>query len=67
VVVFPGTEPGESKLVYAYPHDRMNGEYGHLTAYKPPRRPVLRKKVRLEAGKIILILYGATIANPPIY
>jgi hypothetical protein len=45
----------------------MDGEYGYLTAYKPSRRPILRKKIRFEAGKIILVLYGVTIANLPIY
>jgi hypothetical protein len=67
VVIFPGPEPGESEPVYARPHVRMDGEYGQSTADKPPRRPVLYRKVRLEAGEVIPILYRATITGPPIY
>jgi uncharacterized membrane protein YozB (DUF420 family) len=67
VVVFPGPEPGESKLVYACPHDRMDNEYKYPTAYKPSYYPVLYQKIRLETGKIVLVLYKTIIASLVLY
>jgi hypothetical protein len=67
VVVFPGLEPGESKLIYACPHDRMDSEYGYLTAYKPLYYPILCQEIRLETGKIVPVLYGIIIISPVLY
>jgi hypothetical protein len=67
MIIFPGLEPGESKLVYVYPHDRINSEYGYPTAYKPLCYPVLYQEIYLETRKIILVLYRTIIASPILY
>jgi uncharacterized membrane protein YozB (DUF420 family) len=67
MIVFPGLEPGESKLVYICSHDRMNSKYGYPTAYKPLYYPVLYREIYLETRKIILVLYRTIIASLVLY
>jgi hypothetical protein len=67
VVVFPGLEPGESKLIYTCPHDRIDNKYKYLTAYKLLCYPVLYQEIYLETRKIILVLYRIIIASPVLY
>jgi hypothetical protein len=53
--------------MYTCSHDRMDSEYGYLTAYKPLCYPVLYQEIRLETGKIILVLYRIIIASLVLY
>jgi uncharacterized membrane protein YozB (DUF420 family) len=67
MVVFPGLEPGESKLIYIYPYDRINSKYRYPTAYKPLYYLILYQEIYLETRKIILILYRIIIASLVLY
>jgi uncharacterized membrane protein YozB (DUF420 family) len=67
MIVFLGLEPGESKLVYTYPYDRINNKYGYPTAYKSLYYPVLYQEIYLETRKIILVLYRTIIASLVLY
>jgi hypothetical protein len=67
VVVFPGLEPGESKLVYTCSHNRIDSKYRYPTAYKPLCYLVLYQEIRLETGKFVFVLYKIIIASPVLY
>jgi uncharacterized membrane protein YozB (DUF420 family) len=67
MIVFPGLEPSESKLVYTYPHDRIDSKYRYPTAYKPLYYFVLYQEIYLETRKIILVLYRIIILSPALY
>jgi hypothetical protein len=67
VVVFPGLEPGESKLIYTCFHDQIDSEYEYPTAYKLLCYPVLYQEIYLETRKIIFVLYRIIIASLVLY
>jgi hypothetical protein len=67
MIIFPGLEPSESKLVYICSYDRINNEYKYPTAYKLLCYLILYQEIYLETKKIIFILYKTIIASLVLY